>query len=231
MTAAALLALGACTDQVGLAHGDPSRDQGRQRPLLPDASNATVASSTPAPMLSSAAPAPMTDSAAAPLPRSTLQPSLPAVEAMGRAVTKSPKIFSAVEVTFSEHARALAAGDPRLTTGAVAAAVERELAAQQLLAAGSGGPVVDITIDDLSSTLASNASVMGYIFRNLLLIGEVAVPGPAGRPPFVIHARERVVSRDASETAASLDPVYLRFAQLAVAGLRGVAPPPQQMPR
>ena len=217
-----LLLACACTDQVGLAHGDPGRDTSPQTPLVPDSSNATVASASAAP-LSQAAPTP--------LPRSTLHPSLPAINAAGNAAAPSVGEFSAVTVTLSEHATQLAAADPRLTASAVATAVEHELEAQQLLAPGSAAPPLAITVDEFTSTLASNAVVLGYTFRNVLLIGEVTVPGPAARPPFAVHARARLTTRDAGGNSGSLMPLYTRFAQLVVADLRGVAPPTEPAPR
>jgi hypothetical protein len=234
----ALLAVCACTDQVGLADGDPGRNTNPQTPLvgaapLPDSSNATVASANAVP-LSAAAPTPLPDDASPrPLPRSSLQPSLPEIEAAAStAVAPRPVgVFSAVTVTLSEHAQRLAAADPRLTAAAVATAVEHELQAQQLLAPGSAAPPLAITVDDFASTLASNAMVLGYTFRNVLLIGEVTVPGLAVRPPFAVHARARLTTRAASGSAGSLGPLYTRFAQLVVADLRGVAPPAQDLPR
>jgi hypothetical protein len=219
----ALLVVCACTDQDGLAHGDPGRDTGPQTPLvgaapLPDSNNATLASANAVPL---------SDASPTPLPRSTLQPSLPAIDAAA-ATAVAPGtvgVFSAVTVTLSEHAQQLAAAEPRLTATAVATAVEHELQAQQLLAPGSAAPTLAITVDDFTSTLASNAMVLGYTFRNVLLIGEVTVPGPAARPPFDVHARARLTTRDARGSAGSLGPLYTRFAQLVVADLRGVAPP------
>src|ERR1700685_3039084 len=100
----ALLLVCACTDQVGLAHGDPGRDTGPQTPLvgaapLPDSSNATVASA-PAVPLSEASPAPLADASPTPLPRSTLQPSLPEIEAAAgtAAAPRAVRVFSAVTV-------------------------------------------------------------------------------------------------------------------------------------
>jgi hypothetical protein len=72
-----LLVICACTDQVGVAQGDPGRDTAAQKTLL-DSNNATVATANGA--------APMSASSATPLPRSTLQPSLPAVDAAGRQI-------------------------------------------------------------------------------------------------------------------------------------------------
>jgi hypothetical protein len=215
------LAVCACTDQVGLAHGDPGRDSGPQTPLVPaDSSNATVASANAAPL---SAPS------AAPLPRSTLQPSLPAVDAAAASVTAAgiPKVFSAVTVTFSDHAQELAAADPRLTPTDLATAVEQEMAAQQLLAPGTAAPPLAITVDDFTSTLASNASVLGFTFRNVMLIGDVTVMAPAGRASIAVHARARLTTRDGSGKAGSLEPLYRRFAQLVAADLRGVEPPTQ----
>ena len=219
----ALLAVGACTDQVGLAHGDPGRDTGPQTPLVgpaatADSSNATVASANAAPL---------SDASPTPLPRSTLQPSLPAVNAAAAGVTAAgiPRVFSAVTVTFSEHAQALAAADPRLSPLEVATAVEHEMAAQQLLAPGTAAPPLAITVDDFTSTLASNASVLGYTFRNVMLIGDVTVTGAAGRASIDVHARARLTTRDASGKAGSLAPLFRRFAQLVCADLRGVEPP------
>jgi hypothetical protein len=228
----ALLAVCACTDQVGLAHDDPGRDTGAQTPLVgADSSNATVASANATP-LSDASPTPLPDASATPLPRSTLQPSLPEINAAAASATAAgiPKVFSAVTVTLSEHAQELAAADPRLTATEVATAVEQEMAAQQLLAPGTAAPPLAITVDDLTS-VASNTSVLGYTFRNVMLIGDVTVTGPAGRATIDVHARARLTSRDASGRSGSLEPLYRRFAQLVVADLRGVAAPSDDGPR
>jgi hypothetical protein len=220
-----LLTVCACTDQIGLAHGDPGRDTGSRTPPVADtSSNATVATANAAPMAAAAA---------TPLPRSTLQPSMPAVDAAAASVTAAgiPKVFSAVTVTFSEHAQALAAADPRLSPIEVATAVEHELAAEQLLAPGTAAPPLAITVEDFTSTLASNASVLGYTFRNVMLLGAVTVTGPTGRASIDVHARARLTSRDASGKAGSLRPLYTRFAELVSADLRGVEPPTDGVPR
>lgn len=223
--ALALLGVCACTDQIGLAHGDPGRDTASPAPPAgAPSSNATLATATAAPMSASSA---------TPLPRSTLQPSLPAVDAAAPSVTAAgiPRLFSGVTVTFSEHAQELAAADPRLTPTDLATAVEQELAAQQLLVAGSAAPPLAITIDDFTSTLASNAAVLGFTFRNVMLIGDITVTGPAGRATIDVHARTRLTTREASGKAGSLGPLYRRFAQLVVADLRGVEPPAQETAR
>jgi len=228
----ALLAVCACTDQVGLAHADPGRDTGPTPLGGADSSNATVASANAAP-LSDASPTPLPDASPTPLPRSTLQPSLPEINAAAASATAAgiPKVFSAVTVTLSEHAQELAAADPRLTATDVATAVEHEMAAQQLLAPGTAAPPLAITVDDLTSTLASNAAVLGYTFRNVMLIGDMTVTGPAGRATIDVHARAHLTSRDASGRSGSLEPLYARFAQLVVADLRGVAAPSDDGPR
>jgi hypothetical protein len=127
----------------------------------------------------------------------------------------------------------LAAGDPRLDAAAVAAAVEQELQAHQLLAPGMGGrPTLAITVEDFSTSLASNAMVLGYTFRNAVLLGAVAVKGgPVPNPAFDVHARARLTTRQAGANAGSLGPLYARFAQLVVADLRGVDAPEEPVPR
>ncbi len=92
---------------------------------------------------------------------------MPAIDAAAASATAAgiPRVFSAVAVTFSEHAQALAAADPRPVALEVATAIEQEMAAQQLLAPGTAAPPLAITVDDFTSTLASNASVLGYTFR------------------------------------------------------------------
>jgi hypothetical protein len=221
--AVGLLAVCACTDQIGLAHGDPGREAGSQAPPV----GATSGNAT----LATASAAPMSDSSAAPLPRSSLQPNLPAVAAAGVTAAGIPRVYSAVTVTFSEHAQALAAADPRLSPIEVATAVEHEMAAQQLLAPGTAAPPLAITVDDFTSTLASNASVLGYTFRNVMLIGTVTITGPAGRASIDVHARARLTSRDAGGRAGSLGPLYTRFAELVSADLRGVEAPTDAAPR
>ena len=187
-------------------------------PVWPDSSNATVASAPAAP-LSEAAPTP--------LPRSTLQPSLPAIGAAAGNVTAAgiPKVFSAVTVKFSEHAQEIAAADPRLSPLEVATAIEAEMAAQQLLAPGTAAPALAITVDDFTSTLAGNTSVLGFMSRNVMLIGDLTVTGREGTATIDVHARARLTSRDASGKGGSLQLLYRRFAQLVCADLRGIEPP------
>ncbi|MEJ0006917.1 MAG: hypothetical protein WDM77_11265 [Steroidobacteraceae bacterium] len=138
-------------------------------------------------------------------------------------------------MTFNDHVQQLAASDPRLTPAAVALAVEGELRAHQLYAPGADSVhrTVAITVQDFNSSLASNASVLGYTFRNLALIGEIRVqdaPTGAGTPA-AIQARTRAANRDSAAQAGSLAGLYARFAVLTVADLRGVAAPAQPIPR
>ena len=213
--ATAALALCGCTDVVGLGHGDPGRD--------PQASAHTpLIGSAPTP----AASPPQVSSPVSP-PSGAAAPSA--------AVTTAVGAVSAVSVTLADHAQQLAATDPRLSAAAVAAAVEHELQQYQLLVPGSPGPqaTLAIRVEDFTTALASNAVVLGYTFRSAVLIGEVTVQGgaAASRPPFDVHARVRLTSRDAGANAASLGPLYTRFAQVVVADLRGVDAPSEPVPR
>jgi hypothetical protein len=202
----ALLVVSGCSDPIGLAHGDPGRDHGLLTP--------------PAPSAAAAVPARMSNGG---------NTAVNSADHVANAAALGP--FSAVTVTLGEHARQLAAADPRLSATAVAAAVEHELAVQHLLAPGSAAPRLGVTVEDFASTLASNAVVLGYTFRKVMLLGEVAIPGPAAPPPIEIHARARLTTRGAGANAGSLGPLYARFAQLVVAGLRGVKPPADDAPR
>lgn len=222
-----------------MAHGDPQRDSSAQTPLVgpPDSSNATLASSNPAPMPSvSSAAVPMSGAPNAPLPNSTLQPSLPAVNA-NPAATGAPRtsgVYSTVTVTLSEHAQELAAADPRLSADAVVTAVEHELQTYRLLAPGSAAPTLAITVENFTNTLASNAMVLGFTFRNAMLTADIQVQGgspAAALPPFDVHARTRLTSRDEGTNTGSLSGLYQRFAQILVADLRGVEPPEEPIPR
>ncbi len=204
-----LVTLCACTGVVGLAHGDPGRA-------------GAVAERAPTPHLTADAPphASMSGASAAPA-------ALPAILTSGA--------VSAVAVTFSDHAQQLAASDPRLTPGAIALAIEGELRAHQLYAPAADGVhrTLAITVNDLTSTLASNATVLGYTFRNAVLSAQVQVQGAAGAipPPFTVHARTRVTNRGSSANAGSLAGLYARFALLTVADLRGIEAPAEPVPR
>ena len=142
---------------------------------------------------------------------------------------------SAVTVTFSDHAQELAASDPRLTPAAVALAIEAELRAQQLYAPGAASVhrTLAITVEDFTSTLASNSSVMGYTFRNVVLIGEVQVQAEQSgtQPPVQVHARARASNRDSNAGNGSLAELYARFAVLSVEALRGIETPSEFIPR
>jgi len=129
----------------------------------------------------------------------------------------------------------LAASDPRLTRDAVASAIESELRAHQLYSPGKGNVprTLAIRVEDFTSQLSSNATLFGYTFRNVMLIGTVQVQGDAaaGQTPFDIHARARQSNRDTAASAGSLSGLYTRFAVLTVADLSGVEPPSQLVPR
>jgi hypothetical protein len=206
----ALVTLGACTGVVGLAHGDPGRavDSVGGTPTP----GATAHAATHDASIAGASPVPVPE---------------PAVLNSGA--------VSAVAVSFSDHAQQLAASDPRLSPGAIALAIEGELRAHQLYAPATEGVhrTLAITVNDLTSTLASNATVLGYTFRNAVLIGEVQVQGEPGasQPPFTVHARTRVTNRGSGANAGSLAGLYARFAVLTVADLRGVEAPAESMPR
>jgi hypothetical protein len=151
----------------------------------------------------------------------------PAPTASTAATTLAP--FSAVTVTFSDHLQQLAAADPRLATDDIAAALSSELGAHQLYAPAAAGVhrTLAITIIGFTDSMAGNTSVLGFKARDLALVGEVQITGdPAlSGPPFDVHARTRLTRRDASAGSGSLQELYARFAQLAVADLRGVAAP------
>ena len=143
-----------------------------------------------------------------------------------------PRVFSSVTVTFSEHAQELAAADPRLSPTDVATAVEQRDGGPAAAGTRDAGAAAAITVDDFTSTLASNASVLGFTFRNVMLIGEVIVTGAGRAAPRSTCMRGRV-SRAAMPAAGPvrLAPLYSRFAQLVSADLRGVEPPAEQLPR
>src|ERR1700722_4198006 len=130
---------------------------------------------------------------------------------------------SAVAVTFSDHMQELAADDPRLTTDAVASAIESELRAHQLYAPDdtSAHRTLAVTVEGFSSELSSNATLFGYTFRNLMLIGRVQVQGDGagGQTAFDVHARASQSNRDPGAAAGSLTGLYTRFAVLTLTGL------------
>ena len=211
-----MLTLCACS-VVSLAHGDPGRATGASSPAAPAAAPTTDA--TPA---TAAAPP---GAAAAP----------PTVVVSAAAPPIATGAVSAVSVTFSDHMQELAASDPRLTRDAVASAIESELRAHQLYSPGKGNVprTLAIRVEDFTSQLSSNATLFGYTFRNVMLIGTVQVQGDAaaGQTPFDIHARARQSNRDTAASAGSLSGLYTRFAVLTVADLSGVEPPSQLVPR
>jgi hypothetical protein len=138
---------------------------------------------------------------------------------------------SAVTVTFGDEARQLAATDPRLSPDAVAVAVEHELQLHQLYAPAAANVhrSLAITVENFTNSLASNTKVLGFTFRDVMLNGTIQVQGAAaaGQPPADVRARVRIRTRAADADDASLATLYTRFAEVAVAALRGVEPPPQ----
>ncbi|MEJ0006916.1 MAG: hypothetical protein WDM77_11260 [Steroidobacteraceae bacterium] len=142
-------------------------------------------------------------------------------------------MVSGVTVEFDANMQALAASDPRLTTAAIAIAIENELRAQQLYApaAASVHRTLSVSVEDFTNTLAGDTSVLGFASHNLVLLGEVQVKGepPPARPPFEVHARARFTSRGGS-TSGSLAELYETFAILTVANLRSIETSPQSPP-
>ncbi len=130
---------------------------------------------------------------------------------------------SAVTVTFSDHLQELAAADPRLTTEAVASAIESELQAHQRYRPGdtSVHRTLSIRVEDFSSELSNNATLFGYTFRHLMLVGTVQVLGDAaaGPSPFDLHARISQRNRDPGASAGSLAGLYRSFAAQTLAAL------------
>jgi hypothetical protein len=205
----AIVSLCGCTDVVGLAHGDPGRDsqEGTPTPLVGAATGSEPSQAAPSGSSASAQP--------------RMSPGAGAV--------------SAVSVTLSDTAQQIAAADPRLDAAAVTAALEQELQAHQLLVVASPSvhSTLTITVDDFTTELASNASVLGYTFRSAVLTAEVTVQEGSAlvRPSFTVHARVRLTTRDTGGRSASLEPLFARFAQVVVADLRGVEPPSEPIPR
>jgi hypothetical protein len=138
---------------------------------------------------------------------------------------------SAVTVAFSDQAQQLAATDPRLNPDALAIAVEHELQLHQLYAPAAPNVhrSLAITVQNFTNSLASNTKVLGYTFHNVMLNATVQIQGAAaaGQPPFDLHARVRISSRDPDAEGGSLAPLFARFAVVTVAALRGVDPPSQ----
>jgi len=134
-------------------------------------------------------------------------------------------MVSGVSVEFDANMQALAASDPRLTTAAIAVAIENELRAQQLYAPAAANVhrTLAVSVEDFTNTLAGDTSVLGFASRNLVLLGEVQVKGepPPARPPFEVHARDRLTSRGSS-SSGSLADLYETFAILTVANLRSL---------
>jgi hypothetical protein len=151
------------------------------------------------------------------------------------AVSPTGGAISAVSVTLSVQAQQLAASDPRLNPDEIAVAVENELAAQHLYAPAAADVhrTLAVTVQDFTNSLASNAKVLGFTFRSVALSGDVKIKGDpaAPGPPFHVHARVRLSTRDSGAGAGSLQGLYARFAVLTVAALRGVESPPEAVPR
>jgi len=168
-------------------------------------------------------------------------PAPPAVQPPGTspppatAAVVDTRAISAVTVTFGERAQQAAASDARLTPDEVATAVERELQAQQMYEPASADVrrSLAIIIEDFTNSLASNTSVLGFSFHNVVLVASVQAQGSGmvGQPPFEVRARARITTREGGATAGSLADLYRQFAELTVANLRGLAPPLQPQPR
>jgi hypothetical protein len=119
-------------------------------------------------------------------------------------------------------AQEAAATDPRLTPDEVAVAVERELQAHHLYEPGSADVrrSLAITVQDFTDSLASNTSVLGFSFRNAVLVATIQVQGaPVPAPPFEVRARARITTRDVGANGGSLADLYTQFAVLTVADL------------
>jgi hypothetical protein len=217
---ATVLSLCACEGVVGLAHGDPGRDTS-----VPPPPAITDAAAAPAQASASASDAPPATTATAPAAASR-GPTPDAGAVIGS--------FSAVTVTFTDEVQGLAAADPRLSTADIATAVENELTAHHLYEPAAAGVkrTLSISIANYTNTLASNASVLGYTFRNAALTGDVQIQGdPALAGTFDVHARSRLTTREAGANGGSLAGLYTRFAVLTVAALRGVEAPQEAVPR
>jgi hypothetical protein len=128
-------------------------------------------------------------------------------------------------VTFSARAQEAAATDPRLTPDEVAVAVERELQAHHLYEPASADVrrSLAITVQDFTDSLASNTSVLGFSFRNAVLVATIQVQETTvpAQPPFEVRARARITTRDAGANGGSLSDLYTQFAVLTVADLAG----------
>ena len=90
-----------------------------------------------------------------------------------------------------------------------------------------------VSVEDFTSTLAGNTSVLGFASHDVVLLGEVEVKGepPPGRAPFEVHARARQTNRGGGATGGSLAELYETFAILTVANLRNLEPAPEPAPR
>jgi hypothetical protein len=203
--ALAVVALSACTGEVGLAHGDPGHE---------------------------AVPAPPPATATAPDAPAATATTAASAAVSGNAPAKvQTGAISAVTVTFSDHAQELAAADPRLNPDAIAIAIEHELQSHQMYAPAAANVhrSLAITVENFSNSLASNTKILGFTFRNAMLDGLVQVQDACGAtqlPAFDVTARVRTSTRAADAEEDSLDPLYKSFAAQLVEGLRSAPPPP-----
>lgn len=206
--AIAIFSLYGCNTVVSMAHGDPSRE----------AAAPQIARTTPEAVPQAA--------------QATPEATVVATDAR-RKTDAAP--FSAVTVTFSDRAQQAAAADARLTPDEVAAAIERELQAHHLYEPASAQVrrSLAVTVQDFTNSLASNTSLLGFSFRNVALVATIQVQGmaPPAPPAFEVRAHARVTTRDVGATGGSLSDLYTQLAVIAVADLRGLAPPEQSVPR
>jgi hypothetical protein len=167
--------------------------------------------------------------AAPPPPQVAGRDSATASDTSTPAVPAAAGAVSAVTVTFSERAQQVAALDARLSPDEVATAVESELQAHQMYEPASADVrrSLAITVQDFTNSLAGNASLLGFSFHNVELVATVQVhaTGMVEQPPFEVHARARISTRDVGATGGSLAGLYAQFAALTVADLRDLASP------
>jgi hypothetical protein len=141
-------------------------------------------------------------------------------------------------ISFTPDAKEKIDADPRFNREALLATINGELRSHDLIDEGGDAPAdhtIDIVIDDFVTRPATNAVLLGYVFSNATLAGNIEVRDAAGRrlSLYEIKADSRLAAPANGEQAQPLHSLYRRFADLTVSKLTGVpiAAPETQMPR
>jgi hypothetical protein len=135
--------------------------------------------------------------------------------------------FGAPTVISTPDANASINADPRFNRDALATAIATELGARRLTVESGGAAAdrsIEVTIEQFSNQLATNAVILGHELSNAALTGTVKVCDRDGRElrRFEVEARYRLATSADHPAAESLAPLFRRFAQRTVDELTGV---------